>query len=89
MTTQDTISAIAELLQKEFDGEVRFTTPVKVKASPYHEVNLYDAKLERGTVYLRAADGGFHDLQPGQMNADLVANSILQRLKLLLYERKD
>ncbi len=64
---------------------VCFDTPVLVKPVPVsYPVRIYEIqKTEAGAVMLRISDGSFHQLEESDYNYDRVADSIIDRLKLM------
>lgn len=64
---------------------VSFDTPVTIKATPHSNcVRVYGLeKTEAGEVMVQINDGSFHKLEETDMNYEMVAGSILQRLKIM------
>lgn len=63
---------------------VKLDSRITVKSSPHHVVALIyeiDGNKENG-VWLRIGDGTWHQLEEKDQNYEMIANSILQRLKL-------
>ena len=63
---------------------VNFDTPVIIKATP-HSLPVIVYSLEKtsaGEVMVRINDGSFHKLEEKDRNYDMVAGSLLQRLRL-------
>ncbi|HYE53700.1 MAG TPA: hypothetical protein VD996_02615 [Chitinophagaceae bacterium] len=82
------ISRIVEMVG--VDKQARFDTGVEVKLSPhYHLCTIYDVAVDQNKgVWLRVGDGSWQDLKANQVRANLVASSVLQRLKLMEAEKK-
>lgn len=78
-----TIDQIRELLHKYPEGRVYFDEPVKVKASPHHELfRCYGVSIDNTDIYLMDPDEKWHGpLEENQVNANLVIASLYQRLK--------
>lgn len=59
-------------------------SPITVKSSPHNVVAIiYEIQGEEDKgIWLRIGDGTWHQLEEKDRNYDMVANSILQRLKL-------
>ena len=76
------LDQIKELIQ---GNQIKFESPIKVKATPHSNlVMIYEIFItDKGFVYLRLSDGIFHHLEAKDHNFEIVANSILQRLKIL------
>ena len=64
---------------------VNFDTPVTIKATPHSNVvRVYGLeKTSEGEVMVQINDGSFHKLEEKDRNYDMVAGSLLQRLKLM------
>lgn len=64
---------------------VSFDTPVTIKATPHSNiVRVYSLeKTEAGEIMVQINDGSFHKLEETDMNYEMVAGSILQRLKIM------
>lgn len=81
-----------EEILSHLSGPVKFDTPVTVKSSPHNIVAIIheiDGNKENG-VWLRIGDSTWHQLEEKDMNYDMVAGSVLQRLKLMKkYERSN
>jgi len=76
------MSKLTEILSH---APVKFDTPVTIKATPHSNcVRVYGIeKTDNGEVWIRINDGSFHKLEEKDKNYEMVANSILQRLKIL------
>lgn len=63
---------------------VKFDTPVTIKPTPHSEcIRVYSLeKTDAGEVMVQIQDGSFHKLEETDRNYDMVANSLLQRLRL-------
>ena len=77
------MSKIQEILSHLSDP-VQFDTPVTIKATPHSNVvRVYGLeKTSEGEVMVQINDGSFHKLEEKDRNYDMVAGSLLQRLKL-------
>ncbi len=70
--------------------EIKFDTPVKIKPTPHSElIGVYEIKTRDNEVWLRIHEGTFAQLEEKDRNYDMVANSLLQRLKILNHERNN
>jgi hypothetical protein len=84
------MSKLTEILS-HLKEPVKFDTPVIIKATP-HSFAVYVYSLEKtdeGEVMVQINDGSFHKLEEKDRNYDMVANSLLQRLKILNHERNN
>jgi hypothetical protein len=77
------MSKITEILS-HLSEPVKFDTPITVKATPHSfPVRIYSLeRTEAGEVMVQVSDGSFHKLEEKDQNYDMVANSILQRLRI-------
>lgn len=78
------MSKIQEILS-HLSEPVKFDTPVTIKATPHSNVvRIYGLeKTSEGEVMVQINDGSFHKLEEKDRNYDMVAGSLLQRLKIL------
>lgn len=82
------MSKLTEILS-HLKEPVKFDTPVTIKATPL-AVYVYSLeKTDEGEVMVQINDGTFHKLEEKDRNYDMVANSLLQRLKTLNHERNN
>lgn len=90
MTVAETIQAIADLTSKNFNGKKIFDDAVRVKNSPHSwPINIYGIEVGPGSgIWLLDNDQKWHRLEAADTNALLIANSILQRIKLLILQSK-
>ena len=74
---------IEEILS-HLNKPVQFDTPVTIKATPHSNVvRVYVLeKTSEGEVMVQINDGSFHKLEETDKNYEMVAGSILQRLKI-------
>lgn len=77
------MSKLTEILS-HLSEPVKFDTPVTVKATPHTlPVRIYGLeKTSAGEVMVQISDGSFHKLEETDKNYDMVAGSLLQRLRL-------
>jgi hypothetical protein len=77
------MSKITEILS-HLSEPVKFDTPITIKATPHSfPVRIYSLeRTEVGEVMVQVSDGSFHRLEEKDQNYDMVANSILQRLRI-------
>lgn len=75
---------IQEILS-HLNEPVQFDTPVTIKATPHSNVvRVYGLeKTSEGEVMVQINDGSFHKLEEKDLNYEMVAGSILQRLKIM------
>lgn len=65
------------------DQQVVFDTPVIVKRAPHVSIfECWGVKIHEG-VWLMDEKGNWHELEETDDNAQLVANSIYQRLRIM------
>jgi len=78
------MSKLTEILS-HLKEPVKFDTPVIIKATPHSfPVRIYSLeKTNEGEVMVQINDGSFHKLEEKDQNYDMVAGSILQRLKIM------
>lgn len=78
------MSKLTEILS-HLNTPVQFDTAVTVKPTPHSEVvRIYGLeKTSEGEVMVQINDGSFHKLEEKDRNYDMVAGSILQRLKIM------
>ncbi len=87
---EERIFQIGQILQIKLDTkEIRFETPLLIKSTPHHMVLQCTAIStdDLSKVWARDEIGNYHELKPNQIYIELVVNSILQRLKLIMNER--
>lgn len=90
MTIAETIQSIADLTQENFNGKKLFDDPVRVKNSPHSwPINIHGVEVGPGSgIWLMDNDQKWHKLEETNITAPLIANSILQRIKLLILQKK-
>lgn len=79
------LQQIYNLAHQHPNNQVLFTDPIKVKATPHqHVFTVYGVwSGEEGLFVLDGAGEWHGPLLPGQVNGELMINSIYQRLKML------
>lgn len=88
MNNEVLISEIIELM-KGVEGPLYFDTAVSVKPTPhFHLCSIWAIAVEGKKVFLMVADQSWHQLEASDTNANLVASSVLQRIKLLKMEKR-
>ena len=85
MITAQVISDIASKVVNEHKGELMLDTPVTIKFSPHSwPVKIHKINIDRfNNVWLMDGNGNWYQLEEKDTNAMLVANSIMQRLRLI------
>lgn len=80
-----TLKTIKEIILSRQDNEILFSDPLVIKSSPHqHVFTCYGVHAERDEVWLMDGVGEWHGpLSEQQVNAQLVINSLYQRLKSL------
>lgn len=70
-----------------FREPVSFDTPVVVKKTPHHLLFVcHGLQLSKGSVYIADGHGDWFELLPSQANSEYIISSLLQRIKLMIYE---
>jgi hypothetical protein len=73
------MSKLTEILPH---APVKFETPVSIKIPIPTGIRIYSIeKTEAGEVMVQINDGSFHKLEETDKNYDLVADTLLNRLK--------
>lgn len=85
MTNIEQIKLIADTVHKEHDGKIMFDSPITIKQNPHSfPIHLYGIEIESiSGVWLMDSNQEWHKLEDTDRNFSIVANSIIQRLKLL------
>jgi hypothetical protein len=85
MDVQVTINEIGTILCDEFDNKVLFDTPIKIKKSPHSwPIIIHGLQFGQGShVWFINANKKWEKLEPTIKDADLISNSVLQRIKSL------
>jgi hypothetical protein len=85
MTVQYTINAIAAIIADEFEGKILLATPIKIKKSPpslpvvVHGVEIND----HSGVMILNKENQWQKLDESTADANIISNSVLQRIKSL------
>jgi hypothetical protein len=67
--------------------EIKFDTPVSVKPRPHTPIiGIEEIATHEDRVWLRTYKGSWFQLEETDRNFEIVANSVLQRLRLLKKE---
>jgi hypothetical protein len=75
------IETIVNLVQNT--NKIMFDDAVKIKLSPHTwPINIYGVWVDDNKVFLLNSDGDWYRLEETDRNFSIVANSIIQRLKL-------
>lgn len=84
MTNKELLQNIADIVRAEHEGKIMFADAITIKASP-HSFPFYVYGAEIGPqsgVWLMTGED-WHKLEETDRNFSIVANSIIQRLKLI------
>lgn len=78
------LKGISNLLKEHFEGKIIFDDPITVKASPHsYPVKIYGIETAYRDIWIMDNDETWNTLEEDDHNFSMIANSIIQRLKLL------
>jgi hypothetical protein len=78
------MNKIEEIIKLLNGNEVRFDTPVQIKGTPHSPImGIEEIAVDDKNVWVKVYKGNWSELQETDRSFDMVANSILQRLRLL------